>query len=112
MGQFRRGNNTINVDINGANKTVKTFDLFNPNEALPSESPAGWKLLVTPPQPDDPPFEKYMVRNVFLVSPNGEDKVFISKDGPCELRALGFSQTGKSLVVALSCEIIIWTATN
>jgi hypothetical protein len=68
-GNFDEVNNTINVTVNGENKIVKTFGLFNPNEALPSISPTDWKLLVTPPQPDDPPFEKYMVRSVFLISP-------------------------------------------
>jgi hypothetical protein len=46
---------------------------------------------------------------IFLNSPTQEEVIFISKDGPCELRSFGLSPTGNFLVVALTCEIVIWS---
>ncbi len=44
---------------------------------------------------------KLMWRGSFLIE--------IGEDGPCELRAYGFSETENSLVFATSCELIIFS---
>jgi hypothetical protein len=36
------------------------------------------------------------------------EAVVIGDDGACELRAFGFSETGRSLVIAISCDLTIF----
>ena len=36
------------------------------------------------------------------------EPIVIGDDGACELRAYGFSETGRSLVIAISCDLIIF----
>jgi hypothetical protein len=36
------------------------------------------------------------------------EPIFIGEDGPCELRVYGFSEDEKLLVIATSCELVIW----
>lgn len=69
----------------------------------------GWILQCAGPVPDDPPFEKYQVHKIFLTHQNSGHHEFICQDGACELRAFGFSPTGNSLVVATSCDLVIWS---
>jgi len=87
-------------------KMIKTYGLYNPNEQMPQQTADGYKLSLTQPQPDDPPFEKYLVQSIFIA--HQEDKIFVSKDGPCEFRAFGFSETRNSFIVASSCDLVIW----
>jgi hypothetical protein len=89
---------------------ISTCGLFGQNNLLKSTSD-GWTLTVSNPEPDDKPFEMYLVQKIHLVSPDKKEKIFITKDGPCELRAFGFSETGKSLIVALSCDLTIYSRT-
>jgi hypothetical protein len=55
------------------------------------------------------------VQSVFLELPfksiydSVENCVKLDDDGACELRAYGFSQTGKSFVIALSCDVAIFS---
>ncbi len=86
---------------------VVTCGLYG-GDNLPKATNDGWQLEMLDPAPEDEPFQQFMVRRVYLVSPKGE-KTFIGKDGACELRALGFSQTGNSLIIATSCELIIYS---
>jgi hypothetical protein len=58
--------------------------------------------------PDDAPFEKYLVHRFYLISPAKREKFFVGKDD-CELRAYGFSETGASFIIALNCELIIYS---
>jgi hypothetical protein len=69
----------------------------------------GWTLVKDAPEPEDPPFENFMVQKIYLVSPDKQQKFFISKDGACELRAFGFSDTGNTFIVALSCDLVIYS---
>ncbi|SHN76973.1 hypothetical protein SAMN05216311_11368 [Chitinophaga sp. CF418] len=69
----------------------------------------GWALTISKPEPDDTPFEEYLVQRIYLVSPDKKETIFVTKDGPCELRAFGFSDTGKSFIVALSCDLTIYS---
>ncbi len=43
-------------------------------------------------------------RGVVLIEPD-EAQALVFEDGACELRAFGFSETGRSFVVATSCEL-------
>jgi hypothetical protein len=92
-----------------ANIEIPTCGLEGPEDNLPKKTSDGWTLTISAPEPDDKPFEKYLVQKIYLVSPKKKEKIFIEKDGPCELRAYGFSETGNSLIVALSCDLTIYS---
>ncbi len=64
---------------------------------LEEEAPAGptRSILLTPPT----------VKHEDGRIMNGES-VVIGDEGACELRAYGFSETGRSLVIAISCDLI------
>ncbi|NIG53372.1 hypothetical protein [Chitinophaga sp. Cy-1792] len=87
---------------------IQTGGLYG-DHSLPHVTADGWQLITRENEPDDPPFEHYRVTKIFLVSPDGKEIFFITKDGPCELMAYGFSPTGNSLIVALSCDLVIWS---
>jgi hypothetical protein len=87
---------------------ISTQGLYG-EDNLPKRTEDGWELLCTDPTPDDEPFEKYLVKSIYLVSPNKEKKLFICKDGPCEFRAFGFSDSGETFVVASSCCLVIYS---
>jgi len=89
------------------NVEIRTHGFYG-EDNLPKINEEGWELMLTDPEPDEKPFEKYLVQKIYLVSPNKKKKIFISKDGPCELRAYGFSDSGKTFIVALSCELVIF----
>ncbi|MFL5740458.1 MAG: hypothetical protein ACJ75B_09605 [Flavisolibacter sp.] len=82
---------------------------FYGEDHLPKTTNDGWRLMLSPPEPDDKPFDKYLVQKIYLLSPTDEQNILVSKEGPCELRAFGFSDTGKSFIVALSCELTIYS---
>ena len=46
-------------------------------------------------------------RAILLVKPD-RSKTPAGDDGECELRAFGFSETGRSFVIATSCELVIF----
>ena len=46
-------------------------------------------------------------RTIMLVKPD-RSKVKAGDEGVCELRAFGFSETGRSFVIATSCELSIF----
>lgn len=73
---------------------------------LPNSTEDGWSLEALPlPWPH---------HHIFLTAPRksvyegAEYAVKVETDEACELRAYGFSETGRSFVVALSCEITIF----
>lgn len=47
--------------------------------------------------------------SVFLTAPDSREPVCIGDDGACELRACGFSETGRSFIIATSCELAMFT---
>jgi hypothetical protein len=77
-------------------------------DKLPKKTADGWTLIITEPEPDEEPFEKYLVQKIHLISPDKE-KIYITQDGACELRAFGFSGTGNSFIVATSCTLVIYS---
>lgn len=91
-----------------AGETIRICGLEKP-DFLSKESSDGWRVECTDPEPDDAPFEKYLVRKIFLSHKSSGHHEFIGKDSACELRAFGFSPTGHSLVVATSCDLVIWS---
>jgi len=78
---------------------------------LPKTATDGWTLIASETEPDDKPFEKYLVQRIYLISPDKQQKFIVGKDGACELRAFGFSETENPLIIALSCDLIIYSRT-
>jgi len=109
--QFDKLTNTIEGFGILEGTVIKTSGLWGDNILSP-QTADGWRLIKRESEFDDPPFDKYLVNKIFLSSPTNEPITFISKDGPCELQAFGFSPTGNSFIVALSCELIIWSRNN
>ena len=105
---FNQSTNSINGFDILSNVEIYTSGLYG-GDHLPKVTADGWTLIVSQPQPDDKPFENYLVQRIFLLSPDKREEIFITKDGPCELRAYGFSDTGDSFVVALSCDLTIYS---
>jgi len=74
---------------------------------LPNSTDDGWGLIALPL-----PWPKYYV---FLTSSwksiyrGTEHAVKVATDEVCELRAYGFSETGRSFVIATSCDITLFT---
>ena len=93
-----------------ANIEIQTCGLYGVDN-LPKATADGWTLVASEPQPDDKPFEKYLVQRIYLVSPDQQQKSIVGKDGACEIRAFGFSETGSSLIIALSCDLTIYSRT-
>lgn len=100
-------NSVLGFDILN-NIEIPTYGLYG-DDNLPKRTEDGWELICTAPEPDDKPFERYSVQKIYLISPNKKDKIYITKDGPCEHRAFGFSNSGKALIVASSCELVIYS---
>lgn len=100
-------NSIVGFDIL-ENVEIKTYGLYGDDE-LPKATKDNWVLVVSDPEPDDEPFEKYLVKRIYLVSPDKKQKVFLDKDGACELRALGFSDTGDTFIIASSCDLVIYS---
>ncbi len=89
------------------NKSIRMAGLFG--GGLPHKTEDGWFLEEQAPA--------WPTRSILLRPPTvkredgslvrGEPMV-IGDDGACELRAYGFSETGRSLVIAVSCNLIIF----
>lgn len=102
---------------NSQNSSIEGFDILQGIIIKTSGLIAGDNLvkkmndyeLVSVAEHDDKPFEEYTVNKIYLNKGNTGEIVFITKDGPCEIRAFGFSETGNSFAIALSCEIIIYS---
>jgi hypothetical protein len=71
------------------NIEIVTCGLYGDDD-LAKTTQDGWTLVVSEPEPDDEPFEKYLVKRIYLQSPEKKEKLFVEKDGACELRALVF----------------------
>lgn len=90
------------------NIEIATFGLYSADK-LPKKTADEWELIATEPEPDEPPFGNYLVQKIYLISPDKNERIYITKDAACELRAFGFSGTGNSFIVATSCDLIIWS---
>jgi hypothetical protein len=106
--------------FNQATSSILGFDILDSIEIptsglygkdyLSKATTDGW-TLISSAESDDKPFEKNLGQRIYLISPDRKEKTFIAKDGPCELRAFGFSDTGRSFIVALSCDLTIYSRT-
>ena len=50
---------------------------------------------------------EWPARRVIMTTPD-RSRAVVGEDGPCELRAFGFSDTGRSFVIATSCELMLF----
>lgn len=106
-----QSNSSINAIGPYLTERVTVYGVNNPVN-LPSTKFGDWELIITAPQPEKPPFERFKVQKVSLKNSLTGEEIFVTQDGPCEMRAFGFSDTGNSFVVALSCELTIWGLVN
>jgi hypothetical protein len=67
---------------------------------LPLTTLDGWGLEVQA--------RVWPTHTVFLSAPGTREPVCIGEDGACEMRACGFSETGRSFVIATSCDLTIF----
>lgn len=109
-GKFNQTTNSIVGFDLLENIEIETCGLYG-EDSLSKRTRDDWTLIVSEPEPDDKPFEKFLVKKIYLVSPDNKIKLFISKDGACELRAFGFSDTGNTFAIATSCDLIIYCRT-
>ncbi len=82
-----------------AGQTIRVGGLFG--GGLPLTTADGWQL--------EAQARIWPTHSVFLSAPGSREPVCIGEDGACELRACGFSETGRSLVIATSCELAMFT---
>ena len=90
--------------FNEMTKTVKGFDLFGDIE-IPTSGLHGSNIMR---KESEGWLLQEQQSEIVLISPDGNRKV-VSNNDVCELRAFGFSDTGKSFVVASGCELIIFS---
>jgi hypothetical protein len=79
-------------------KTIRMAGLFGGGLARSTED--GWFV--------EEQTRAWPTRSILLTPPTVEESVVIGDDGACELRAFGFSETGRSLVIAISCDLAIF----
>lgn len=91
-----------------SNIEITTCGLDSP-DILSKKTADGWELIITEPEPEEEPYEEYLTQMIYLVSPDQKERIYITEDGACELRAFGFSGTGNSFIVATSCDLVIWS---
>ena len=82
-----------------AGQSIRIGGLFG--GGLPLTTADGWCL--------DTQARGWPTHSVFLTAPGSRDPVCIGEDGVCELRACGFSETGRSFVIATSCDLTMFT---
>ncbi len=81
---------------------VKLFGLHIRGD-LRKSTQGGWRVVAEEGRHGTIPIQKFYFKHNDLTEP-----IFIGEDGPCELRVYGFSEDEKLLVIATSCELVIW----
>jgi len=96
-----------------ADVRIKTHGLFG-GDSLYKRSLDGWKLSKKNSSSifHFLKFKSSKREIVNLHSPNGRESKVVHDVGPCELRAYGFSDTGKSFIIASTCELVIYRRAN
>ncbi len=79
-------------------QAVKVAGLFG--GGLPLTTRDGWLL--------EAQARAWPTHSVFLTAPGSREPVCVGEDGVCELRACGFSETGRTFVIATSCELMMF----
>ncbi|WP_435020278.1 hypothetical protein TA3x_001741 [Tundrisphaera sp. TA3] len=77
---------------------VRVVGLFG--GGLPLTTCDGWRMRVQA--------REWPTQSVYLVAPDSDQEICIGDDGACEWRACGFSETGRSFVIATSCGLMIF----
>jgi hypothetical protein len=85
-----------------ANTAIKLFGFHTEGE-LRKSTKCGWRLVEEEGRHGTIPVQKFYLRHNDLT-----ERIFIGEDGPCELRAYGFSEDEKLMVIATSCELVVW----
>jgi hypothetical protein len=95
--------NTVRLTADGfgplAGQSIRVGGLFG--GGLPLVTADGWCLAAQA--------RVWPTHSIFLTAPGSREPVCIGEDGACELRACGFSETGRSFVIATSCELVMFT---
>jgi hypothetical protein len=81
-----------------AGQSVRIGGLFG--GGLPLTTADGWCL--------EAQARAWPTHSVFLTASGSREPVCIGDDGACELRACGFSETGRSFVIATSCDLTMF----
>lgn len=63
----------------------------------------GWSLFAEGSFHGAIPINKFYLRHVDYSEP-----IPVAEDGPCEVRAYGFANNEETMVIATSCELIVW----
>lgn len=92
-------------------EVIATSGLFGGDHLLKTTND-GWSLIVTEPISDRSPFGAHLIRTIYIFFSATGEQFYIAQDGPCELRAFEFSETGNSFIVATRCELIIYSRNN
>ncbi len=118
--KIARLNNDLDwVGFNEATNSVLGFDRLEGEiiytsgvlggDHLMKTTSDGWSLTAGAPLIEHTPFGTRSTTKIFLAHSAGKDRVSVAQDGPCELKAFGFSDTGVSFIVATSCDLIIYS---
>jgi hypothetical protein len=78
-----------------AGQSVRVAGLFG--GGLPLTTLDGWCL--------EAQARAWPTHSVLLTAPGAREPLCIGEDGACELRACGFSESGRSFVIATSCDL-------
>jgi hypothetical protein len=89
-------------------EVIYTSGLYGGDHLLKATND-GWSLIAAEPVAAPSPFGTNNITNIYLLHQSGDHKILVAKDGACELRSFGFSDTGRSFVVATSCDLIIYS---
>ncbi len=81
-----------------AGQTVRMAGLFG--GGLPLTTRDGWGL--------EAQARTWPTHSVFLSAPSTREPLCIGEDGAGEMRACGFSETGRSFVIATSCDLTVY----
>ena len=81
---FNQSTNSILGFDRLSNIEIKTCGLYGIDN-LPKSTTDGWTLFASEAEPDDKPFENSLIRRIYLISPDQQQKNAVCKDGPCEL---------------------------
>ena len=87
----------------GENDAIIKLSGLHAEDYLNKTTADGWTLSAEDSQYNTIPIKKFYIKNS-----GSSVSFFIAEDGPCEVRCYGFSETEKTMIIASSCELIIW----
>ncbi len=81
-----------------AGQSIRIGGLFG--GGLPLTTTDGWCL--------EAQARAWPTHSVFLTAPGSREPICVGEDGACEFRACGFSETGRTFIIATSCDLTIF----